>query len=78
MNELINYKGDCRTAPATPGLFNRQGRPVDNKLSTNQLHHFVLPYAKPGQDLEWDKAVVPGQYLAWDKVVINWTRFIMG
>ena len=22
MNELINYEGDCRTAPATPGLLN--------------------------------------------------------
>ena len=23
MNELINDKGDCRTAPATPGLLTR-------------------------------------------------------
>ena len=26
MNELFNHKGDCRTAPATPGLVNIQHR----------------------------------------------------
>ena len=25
MNELINYEGDCRTAPATPSLLNIRG-----------------------------------------------------
>ena len=26
MNESINHGGDCRTAPATPGLLNRVDR----------------------------------------------------
>ena len=51
----MSNKGYCRTAPATPGLLKR-GQclnveqnllkldgvgPVDNRPSTNKLHHFV-------------------------------------
>ena len=69
---------------------NRRDSPVDNRPSTDYLHQLVLQYAKPGQDLEWEKAVIPGQDLEWDlaviagqdlewgKVVITQTRFRMG
>ena len=44
----------------------RQGSPIDIRHSTDYLHHFVLHYVKPLQDLEWDNAV------------ITQTRFRMG
>ena len=31
----------------------------------------LLHFAKPGQDLEWDKAVIPEQDLEWDNAVIT-------
>ena len=31
MNELINYKGDCKTAPATPGLLIIQDDRLERK-----------------------------------------------
>ena len=30
----MSNKGDCRTAPATPGLLTRQGSPVDSPLAS--------------------------------------------
>ena len=42
INELMSDGGDCRTAPATPGLLKLDGvGPVDNRPSTDKLHHFV-------------------------------------
>ena len=56
----------------------RLGSLVDNRPFTDQLHHFVLPYAKPEKGLEWDKAATLGQDLDWDKAVMTWTREEMG
>ena len=41
MNELMNNEGVCRTAPATPGLIIRQGRPPA-KSTTLQITIYVL------------------------------------
>ena len=45
INYWINYSvsegGDCRTAPATPGMLTRRGSLVDNRPSPDKLHHFV-------------------------------------
>ena len=38
-------------------LKTRQGSPFDI-VDTDQLHHFVLHYAKPLHDLEWEKVVI--------------------
>ena len=50
MNELINYKAVCRTAPATPGLLTRHclkyilGRGWPNDLlSESQKYWWVAP-----------------------------------
>ena len=32
----------------------RRGSPLNSRPSTDELHHFVLNYAKAGQDLVWD------------------------
>ena len=38
----MNDGGDCRTAPATPGLLKLDGvGPVDNRPSTDKLHQIV-------------------------------------
>ena len=52
-------------------LETRRGSPVDNRHSTDQLHHFVLQYAKPVQDLEWYKASITVNDLEWDRAVIT-------
>ena len=31
INQSVNYGGDCRTAPATPGLLNRRGWLVSSR-----------------------------------------------
>ena len=42
INQSINDKAVYRTAPATPGLLKLDGvGPVDNRPSTDKLHHFV-------------------------------------
>ena len=42
LNQSINYEAVYRTAPATPGLLILDGvGPVDNRPSTDELHHFV-------------------------------------
>ena len=45
VSQLMSHKAVYRTAPATPGLlimFTLDGvGPVDNRPSTDKLHHFV-------------------------------------
>ena len=42
ITDLMSDRGDCRTALATPGLLKLDGvGPVDNRPSTDYLHHFV-------------------------------------
>ena len=42
MNESMSDNGVCRTAPAILGLLKLDGvGPIDNRPSTDKLHHFV-------------------------------------
>ena len=56
----------------------RRGSPADNRPSTDYIHHFVLHYAKPGQNLKCHRAGISGQNLEWNGAVITLTRFRMG
>ena len=37
MNELMRDGGDCRTAPATPGLLKKAG--ISNMFELNRIEH---------------------------------------
>ena len=44
MNEWMNYEPIYRTAPATPGLSTRHGRPNSTTLSKTKLDIYILFY----------------------------------
>ena len=53
MNELINYEGVCRTAPATPGLSNigfqrAQGEAVLPRVKYNWFEKIKVQYSLGG------------------------------
>ena len=39
--QLINNKGVCRTAPATPVLLTRRASPISSRMFPIQLHHYT-------------------------------------
>ena len=49
MNQLINDRGDCRTAPATPGLLNIQMAALDSPVFDYVVFYFLLNNMYDGQ-----------------------------
>ena len=68
MNELINYKGFCRSAPATPGLL--KSIPCDSRIKCFRISMTIFQFSKPRYKLVYIN--IPTWILTRDRAV--WKR----